>query len=389
MYYILLILFNYFSVIIGSGLETPSSPFVDLTVLGGDSIRANFSAGNDLIDGTSTLVSDGGSAIHSYKVEWDSDPGIQEIQSITTSTDVGVNEVQTIATTTSSRNEIQKIRTTTPEFREVQKITLKQVTDGSYFFLKLDTTAIGGSVQFSGDIQVNPDAANSRDSVENIISSMSNVAQHGDVQVTYNQKSNVQYEYLITFPASMGNVPNLEAFTDKLLPQGEATVDVEMVSEGNIISGTFRLAFDGVSTKDIPYDASPLEMREALESLPAIETVEVEKSAADNQRGYTWSITYTGAMNDGNVQPLQPDNTGLDVSNRADAPNGAEVEVREFDGNEVGGTFKLNYNGVTGATNIAFDADASELKKELEELSSIPKGTISVSRTGPSGEKEY
>jgi hypothetical protein len=56
----------------------------------------------------------------------------------------------------------------------------------------------------------------------------------------------------------MGNVPNLEAFTDKLLPQGEATVDVEMVSEGNIISGTFRLAFDGVSTKDIPYDASPL-----------------------------------------------------------------------------------------------------------------------------------
>merc|ERR1711871_1601218 len=114
------------------------------------------------------------------------------------------------------------------------------------------------------------------------------------------------------------------------------------VSEGNIISGTFRLAFDGVSTKDIPYDASPLEMREALESLPAIETVEVEKTAADDQRGYTWSITYTGAMNDGDVQPLQPDNTGLDVSNREAAPDGVEVIVREVrNGNEVGGSFKL------------------------------------------------
>jgi hypothetical protein len=391
-YYILLILFNYFSVIIGSGLETPSSPFVDLTVLGGDSIRANFSAGNDLIDGTSTLVSDGGSAIHSYKVEWDSDPGIQEIQSITTSTDVGVNEVQTIATTTSSRNEIQKIRTTTPEFREVQKITLKQVTDGSYFFLKLDTTAIGGSVQFSGDIQANAEAESERYSVRNVISAMTNIKKHGEVEVSKTVVSNTEYYYLVTFPPSMGNVPTMEPFTDKLLPQGEATATVttENGKEGNIIGGTFRLSFGGYTTVDIPYDASPTEMREALETLPGIETVDVSVSTADNQRGYEWTVEFTGAMNDGNVETLKYDRSGLAVSNSVEAPDGVQMTVSPIDGNQLGGSFKLAYKHTDQETDeIPYNADAATVKNALEKLDTIPKGTVAVSRSGPSGELEY
>jgi hypothetical protein len=51
-----------------AGLEVPSAPFVDLTVLSGNTIRADFQAGNDLAEDGSMLVTDGGSAIHSYKV---------------------------------------------------------------------------------------------------------------------------------------------------------------------------------------------------------------------------------------------------------------------------------------------------------------------------------
>jgi hypothetical protein len=52
----------------GAGLEVPSAPFVELGVLSGNTVRANFSAGNDLVGDGSMLVTDGGSAIHSYKV---------------------------------------------------------------------------------------------------------------------------------------------------------------------------------------------------------------------------------------------------------------------------------------------------------------------------------
>jgi hypothetical protein len=147
---LLFVVFSYFNINVNAaGLQTPSAPFVDLTVLSSDAIRANFSAGNELNTDKSTLVTDGGSAIHSYKVEWDSDPGVQEVQTIVTSTYIGANEVQTISTKADKKNEIQTVTTKTEAQPEVQRITVTHATAGSYFFVKLDTTAIGGSVQFS------------------------------------------------------------------------------------------------------------------------------------------------------------------------------------------------------------------------------------------------
>ena len=43
----------------------------------------------------------------SYQVEWDTDPGKQEVQTITTSTYTGANEVQTITTKASDSNEVR------------------------------------------------------------------------------------------------------------------------------------------------------------------------------------------------------------------------------------------------------------------------------------------
>jgi len=77
----------------------PSAPFLDLTVLSGTSVRTNFSA----------PLTDGGSAITSYKIDWDTDPGVKEIQQIVTSTYIGPNEVQVITSSADPINEKQVI----------------------------------------------------------------------------------------------------------------------------------------------------------------------------------------------------------------------------------------------------------------------------------------
>ena len=87
------------------------------------------------------------------QVEWDSDPGNQEIQTITTSTFTGPNEIISITTSAADVDEVQEIRTTADHIREEQLITTScdpYNTLSGTFTIKLDTTATGGSVQTSG-----------------------------------------------------------------------------------------------------------------------------------------------------------------------------------------------------------------------------------------------
>jgi hypothetical protein len=52
------------------------------------------------------------------------------------------------------------------------------------------------------------------------------------------------YEYLVTFPVSMGDVPLMTANTEQLEPIGSANVLISTVHDGNVLSGTFRLAYE-------------------------------------------------------------------------------------------------------------------------------------------------
>eukprot|EP01032_Pedospumella_encystans_P021111 gene21111-23955_t len=133
-----------------ASLEVPTAPFLDLTVLSDSSVYANFSA----------PISDGGSAINSYKVEWDTDPGVQEVQAITTSTYTGPNEIQSITTSAASINEIQVVKVSAPAVQEVQIITINSAT-GGYYFVELNTIATGGSLQYSGYIYFDYEADDS------------------------------------------------------------------------------------------------------------------------------------------------------------------------------------------------------------------------------------
>jgi len=54
------------------------------------------------------------------QVEWDTDPGRQEVQAITTSTFIGANEVQVITTSAPRINAVQTVRTSASTVYEVQ-----------------------------------------------------------------------------------------------------------------------------------------------------------------------------------------------------------------------------------------------------------------------------
>jgi hypothetical protein len=55
-------------------------------------------------------ITDGGSEITSYAIEWDTEPGIDEQQTIQLQTWIGPNEIQTITTKATHRDEVQVVR---------------------------------------------------------------------------------------------------------------------------------------------------------------------------------------------------------------------------------------------------------------------------------------
>ena len=112
--------------------------------------------------------------------------------------------------------------------------------------------------------------------------------------------------------------------------------------DGNEIEGTFCLTFDG-------YNATDSEMEKALEALSTITNVDLECGAVDNKLVLIYSDTPTYSF----------------------ASSMANVTLD--DGNELGGRFKLDYNGMGTTGWIDYDATASELTSALEQLGTISR----------------
>lgn len=329
-------------------------------------------------------ASDGGSAVTSYKVEWDTDPGVQEIQTITTSTFTGPNEVFTITSTAPDVDEVQTITTTATHTREVQLV--KTSCDpynqlSGEFTINLDTTPTGGSVQTSGVVSYNADAAApaSRGTVKAILEAMTNIHQGVDVTRSTADSEN-GYTWTVTFPLSMGDVPQMSIGSLGGLGGTGANVAFSTVTEGNIIRGSFRLTFGGSTTRDIPYNALDVDVKDALEALSPVETVNVVRTGPDDQRGYEWTVTFTSDVNPGNIDPMTT------VYADTLTGEGAQANVATLaDGNQLGGT--IGVSDGTSTETVPFDATAGEMKSGLEKLAAV--GVVAVTRTGPDPELGY
>ena len=272
--------------------QVPSAPFVNLNVLTNSAVGVTV----DL------PISDGGSAINSYIVEWDTNPGVREIQTIQTTTVNGSYEIQSLTTSAMVRPEVQVVTSAAQAVGDIQQITVTGAT-GGYFFVALDTSANGGSLQYSGNIYVSYPASGTTDGrdAEIIIAAMNNV--DFGVIVTRTQGANSgDYVYLITFPPSMGNVPQMTVISSSLTPVPTAVASVSTVVDGNVIGGMFSLQFEGQVTSSLNFDAGANDVRLAMEALSTVGTVVVTRTGPSYQNGYSWTITFNDPMNSGQSQ---------------------------------------------------------------------------------------
>jgi hypothetical protein len=301
-----------------------------LEVIGATTLRAEFEP----------PLSDGGSKILSYLLEWDKEAGTPEVQTITTAQNLNSNEIQTITTSARDINEIQVVKTSATAKAEVQAITVSPphgdlTIDSAYAFaISIDTINVGGSLQYSGQISSNAAADGARSSVAQILENMANVHARPTVERS-SMNPDGGHTYLVTFPTSMGNVPTMEVFMSDL------PVTITTLQEGNELEGSFRLEFMGEVTADIPFDASSFEMQHSLENLGSVDSVYVSRSTADEQSGYTWEIEFLSDSNGGNLPLMKVHGDGLRTSN---AVGGANIEASTGrDGSYISGTFTLAF----------------------------------------------
>jgi hypothetical protein len=191
----------------------------------------------------------------------------------------------------------------------------------------------------------------------------------------------------------MGNVPQMTAIFSALTPANDVNVVVDTAVEGNVVGGLFRLSFEGQTSSSLMFDASEDDVRVALETLPSIGTVAVTRTGPTTQLEYAWSVTFTSDVNSGFQPKLIADSTGLTVLS-ATAGTKAQISVTSTTpGNEIGGSFTLTFTNMAtpSVTNtssvIKFNATAAEFQTAL--IPAVTGGAVSVSRTGPDGQKGY
>lgn len=195
--------------------------------------------------------------------------------------------------------------------------------------------------------------------------------------------------YEVTFRKRSGMIPVLECDATAILVTntgGGASCTVDRTTIGSMIAGTFVIGLaresDGgmEQTAPIPWDASEAQMKSAMEAVVStggeivFGTVVVNRtvySPTGNKwsGGYTWQIEF---MNRGwNIPKMTLVTNSLANSDAARTKPTVTIEdqdspmdvltAKSRHGNQVGGTMKLKFNGVTAPIScvIGTDTDAS------------------------------
>jgi len=327
-------------------------------------------------------LSNGGSDITSYTIEWDTRAGTAEVQRFSTMLNLNTNEIQSITTSVEDVDEVQIVRTFATPQGNVQSITVSPPPgeinlDSMYkYSLKLDTTVYGGSIQYSGDISATADPEGSSTSVAEILGAMANVDYVPSVTKS-EMNADGGFTYMVTFHPSMKAVPVLELYVTDI------PVFISLIDEANLLQGYFRLEYDGEITDAIPYDASESVMQKHLMKLSSIDSVQVVRSNSDDQNGYSWRIQFTSDVNGGNLSDMIIHSDGLKTTNLIDGA-GCMIASGGVDGSFITGSFVISHGGESTPT-IPSSVEAHELKTILESLNSVGIVDIERSTSSPVG----
>ena len=256
------------------------------------------------------------------------------------------NEIQTIITSVEDVDEVQIITTSAIPLAEVQSITVSPIPGEvsldamMTYSLKLDTASSGGFVEYSSQISATADAEGTSDSIRNILGAMKTFTKPPTVTKSSSNPDG-GHTYLVTFPVSMKDVPQLKVYLSDM------PISISTVEDANLLRGNLRAGYANEMTSPIRADANEEEMQSAIESLNSIGRVRVSRSHSDDQDGYSWTIQFLSEMNGGNIDNLKLYSEGLTTTN---AVGGAKVLIDEggIDGSFIDGNFTVSF----GMTNI-------------------------------------
>ncbi len=134
----------------------------------------------------------------------------------------------------------------------------------------------------------------------------------GDADSVHVERWSFGFEYTITFTSFNGDVPLLVAEPSNGWTGTNHSISVEEVYQGSSATGGFfRASFLGESTPDIPHDASAKVVREALVGLKGVSDVSLDRMV--NGNGYTWLVTFVS--NRGDQEAMKVSGTGLTGAN--------------------------------------------------------------------------
>ena len=221
-----------------------------------------------------------------YQVEWDV-PGVAEVQTVTTSTYLGANELQTIRTAR-TRTRSSSRRSASAQRGAVGDGDGAGRLDGGHLRWpwtrgrRAACPVHGASRAGRGKKGRRPSSPWSR-CCRTWASAWS---RSEDVSID----GRAGFQWQIQFNETLADLPQLQVLDASGLTLG-STVTVATETEGNAISGTFRLTFGGDTTALIAADATAGEVEDALELLDTVTDVTVVRGDAASFGGFSWWVT--------------------------------------------------------------------------------------------------
>lgn len=184
-----------------------------------------------------------------------------------------------------------------------------------------------------------------------------------------------------TAASGEGSINNVANCTIEISREGDSTATNEkqlLTISGGATGGDFTITLSGQTTSAIAYNATAATVETELESLSTVNSVTVTGNA-----GGPWTVEFDGA-DAGTSKPLFTGTatglTGAIITPSVRYPASAgtnETQVVSLGGSPAGGTFTISFEGDTTSA-IAYNAAADTIRSELEGLSTLGSGTITV-----------
>ena len=168
---------------------------------------------------------------------------------------------------------------------------------------RMGVSPLGGSfiVSFgagtTGNIPFEATAAEMKTALEEI-------STIGTVDVQRNFLGN-GHRWTVTFLSNLGNLPMMNA---QKIRQEIQTVE-SFGGDPTPLGGSFTLSYGNVTTSDLSFDVTAAGMKAALEALPGIGIVDVDRQGPFSKGRYRWKITFRTEV--GNLAKLVADYTKL------------------------------------------------------------------------------